>query len=64
MNWANLVFVMQTGYGERIWGQYRHLELLPIEIFNIPDDYEFMDEELIALLTDRKNNTLEIAFKI
>jgi len=55
---------METGYRARIWEQYRHMELTPIEILDIPDEYEFMDEELVKLLTDRINDTLRIAYKI
>ncbi len=64
MNWADLVFVMETGYRARIWVQYRHMELPLIEILDIPDDYEFMDVELVELLTDRINDTLRIVYKI
>jgi len=60
LNWADLVFVMENGYRARILGQYRHMELPPIENLDIPDDYEFMDEELVELLTDRINDTLRI----
>lgn len=64
LSWADLVFVMETGYRARIVGQYRHMELPPIEILDIPDDYEFLDEELVELLTDRINNTLSIVYKL
>lgn len=60
LSWADLAFVMESGYRVRIWEQYRHLELPPIEILDIADDYEYMDEELITLLTDSINNTLNI----
>ena len=64
LNWADLIFVMETGHRAKIWGLYRHMEIPPIEILNIPDDYEFMDNELIELLTDRINDTLRIVYKI
>lgn len=64
LNWADLVFVMETGHRARIWGLYRHLELPTIEVLNIPDEYEFMNDELIELLTDRINDTLRITYKI
>jgi predicted protein tyrosine phosphatase len=63
LNWADLIFVMETGQRAQIWGLYRHLELPPIEILDIPDDYEFMDKELIELLTCRINDTLKIVYK-
>ena len=64
LNWADLVFVMETGQRAKIWGLYRHLDLPNIEVLNIPDEYEFMNEELIEMLTDRINDTLKIAYKI
>jgi predicted protein tyrosine phosphatase len=64
LNWADLVFVMETPQRGKIWEIYRHLDLPPVEVLNITDDYEFMDEELIEMLTDRMNETLKITFKI
>ena len=64
LNWADFVFVMETGQRAKIWGLYRHLELPKIEILNIADDYEFMNEELIEMLSDRINDTLQIVYKI
>ncbi len=56
--------LVETGHRAKIWGLYRHLELPAIEVLNIADDYEFMDNELIEMLTDRINNTLRIVYKI
>jgi len=64
LNWADLIFVMETEHRAKIWGLYRHMKIPPIEILNIPDDYEFMDIELIEMLTDSINNTLRIVYKI
>ena len=64
LNWADLVFVMETGHRSKIRGLYRHLELPTIEVLNIADDYEFMDDELIEILTDRINDTLRIVYNI
>jgi predicted protein tyrosine phosphatase len=64
LNWADLVFVMETGQRAKIWGLYRHLELPKIEILNIPDEYEFMNEELVDMLTSRINDTLKIIYKL
>jgi protein-tyrosine phosphatase len=55
---------MEPGQRAKIWGIYRHLELPTIEVLNIPDDYEFMNEELVDMLSDRINDTLRIAYKI
>jgi len=63
-NWADLIFVMETGHRAKIWELYRHLELTKIEVLNIADDYEFMDDKLIEILTDRINGALRIAYNI
>lgn len=64
LNWADLVFVMETEQRAKIWELYRHLELPDIEVLNIPDDYEFMNEELAEMLTDKINNTLKVVYEI
>jgi predicted protein tyrosine phosphatase len=64
LNWADLVFVMETEQRAKIKEVYRHIELPKIEILHIPDDYEFMDEELIEILSDRINATLKEVFEI
>lgn len=64
LNWADLVFVMETRQRAKIWVLYRHIELPTIEVLNIPDDYEFMDKELVEMLSDRINDTLKIVYKI
>lgn len=55
---------METGQRAKIWGLYRHLDLPTIEVLNIPDEYEFMNEELVEILSDRINDTLRIVYKI
>ena len=64
LNWADLVLVMETEHRSKIWKLYSHLELPTIEILDIPDEYEFMDEELIELLTDKINGKLKNGFDI
>jgi len=52
--WATLVLVMERKHAERIRQQFAYLdELPPISSLNIPDDFPFMDPELIALLRER-----------
>jgi predicted protein tyrosine phosphatase len=64
IQWADLIFVMEQGQDSRILGVYRHIEIPPIEILHIDDVYEYLDNELIEILTDRINSTLKIIFKI
>lgn len=62
--WADLVFVMETRHRGKIWELYRYLELPAIEVLGIPDDFEFMDNELVEILTDKINNTLKNIYKL
>ncbi len=64
MNWSDLVYVMEAEQRTKIKDLYRHLDLPTIEVLHIPDEYEFMDEELIELLTDRINQSLQEAYGI
>lgn len=51
LSWADLVLVMERKHKSRITEAFAHLENLPrIESLDIPDEYEFMDEELVDLL--------------
>ncbi|HLO29199.1 MAG TPA: hypothetical protein VK249_08695 [Anaerolineales bacterium] len=51
--WADLILVMEIGYKSRILGLFRDLTLPRIENLDIPDEYEYMDEELIELIEKR-----------
>ncbi len=52
--WADVVFVMEGAHRARILGAMRDaLGDTPIHVLDVPDDYEFMDPELVDLLTDR-----------
>jgi predicted protein tyrosine phosphatase len=53
IEWADLILVMDQKYKSRIKEKFRHLALPHIENLSIPDTYEYMDAELIALLKDR-----------
>jgi predicted protein tyrosine phosphatase len=58
LRWATLVAVMETEQRSKIRELYSHLELPAIEVLHIPDDYEFMNEELVQMLTDKINDIL------
>ncbi|HMG67394.1 MAG TPA: hypothetical protein VK588_06905 [Chitinophagaceae bacterium] len=64
IKWANLILVMQIGYKVRIKATYRHLPLPNLEVLDINDDYDFLDEELVKLLTERINGVLKIVYKL
>ncbi len=50
--WADLVVVMEHKHAAKIRTLYPQTELPGMEVLLIPDDYEFMDDTLIHLLTD------------
>lgn len=53
IEWADLILVMESGYKSRILGLFRDLSLPKIENLDIPDEYEYMNEELIELIENR-----------
>jgi predicted protein tyrosine phosphatase len=58
LGWADLVLVMETDHRSKIKELYRHLQLPEIIVLNIPDEYEYMDEELVGILDDKINEIL------
>lgn len=53
LSWANLIMVMERRYQSRILGTFRaHPNLPRIVSLDIPDEYQFMDEELIKLIRE------------
>ncbi len=56
--WADLILVMETRYRNKLMESYPLIDMPEIEILHIPDDYEFMDAELISLLEDGVNHVI------
>jgi len=51
LEWANVVLVMEDQHRKRLLSQYgRILQHKPIHVLDIPDEYGYMDPELIELL--------------
>ena len=49
--WADIIFVMEQVHRKKLGSKFRpHLRGQKIICLGIPDDYAFMDPELIALL--------------
>lgn len=53
VTWADLILVMESGYKSRISAVFRGLPLPPMENLDIPDEYEYMDQELIEIIENR-----------
>ena len=48
---ADLVFVMEREHRQRLRSQFPEaVRRVRVEVLDVPDDFEFMDPELIALL--------------
>ena len=50
ISWANLILVMENKHKKFITNKYRHLDLPEIIVLDIPDDYQYMSDELIEML--------------
>jgi protein-tyrosine phosphatase len=59
VEWADIILVMESGYKSWILGLFRDLSLPKIENLDIPDEYEYMDEELIELIQKRVEYYIE-----
>ncbi|MFJ2382569.1 low molecular weight protein tyrosine phosphatase family protein [Pseudomonas protegens] len=54
VEWAGLILVMETRHREKLRKRFKaQLREQQIVCLNIPDDYEFMDPELIQLLRQK-----------
>jgi predicted protein tyrosine phosphatase len=60
--WADAVLVMEDKHKSRLLAQYRALLLhKPLHVLDIPDDYKYMDPELVELLRDPVAELLGLA---
>ena len=53
IRWSSYIFVMEKKHKQRLIAKFKPLtEHKKIIILDIPDDYQYMDEELIEILQD------------
>jgi len=51
VEWADIIFVMERAHRTRLATRFRrHLRNVPVICLGIPDDYSFMQPELVRLL--------------
>lgn len=51
--WAQVIVVMEEKHKSRLLADYRRLlDNKPIHVLDIPDEYRFMDPELVSLLRE------------
>jgi predicted protein tyrosine phosphatase len=59
LSWATTIFVMEEKHKSRLMAEYRRLlEHKTIHVLDIPDEYKYMDTELVELLEDSVNAIL------
>lgn len=51
--WADLIVVFEHKYKSWIIEKFRDLHLLRIKNMDIPDEYEYMNPELVEMIKDR-----------
>lgn len=50
IGWADVIFVMEAKHKQRIQAEFRQLvNLKRIEVLDIPDEYRYMDPELVEI---------------
>jgi len=51
LRWADIVFAMENEHKSWIATRFEEIDLPPIDVLDIPDDFEYMDAELKEMLT-------------
>lgn len=53
LSWAHVIFVMEEKHKSRLLAEFRRiLENKPIHVLDIPDEYKFMEPELVELVRE------------
>ncbi|RRW45029.1 phosphotyrosine protein phosphatase [Pseudomonas luteola] len=61
IRWADVIIVMEQKHKSRLVADFtRLLEHKPIHVLEIPDDYRYMDPELVAILKESVGSCLSI----
>lgn len=61
VGWADLIFAMERKHVRRLKDKFSEaLASKPIHCLDIPDDYRFMDEELIEIFKARVSEYVEV----
>ena len=61
IGWSDIIFVMEKKHTRRLKGKFPSILMdKPLICLDIPDDYRFMDEELIEILKSRVSEYIEV----
>ncbi|QTN26451.1 phosphotyrosine protein phosphatase [Rhodoferax sp. AJA081-3] len=59
IQWANVIMVMEEKHKSRLKAEFtRLLDNKPIHVLDIPDEYKYMDPELVEMLEQSVNSIL------
>ena len=59
VRWADVIMVMEEKHKSRLVAEFtRLLDNKPIHVLDIPDEYKFMDSELVEMLEQSVNGIL------
>ena len=54
VRWSDIILVMEDKHASRLRAEFRDLlRYKPVHVLDIPDDFQFMDDELVELITAR-----------
>jgi predicted protein tyrosine phosphatase len=63
--WANLIVFMENWHKSKLTAQYRGTVQIPkTEVLNIPDEYKYMDDELVEIMKPQIDFLLKKYFDI
>lgn len=61
IQWADVIFVMEEKHKNRLKARFtRLLDHKSIQILDIPDEYQYMDEELVNIMKQSVGSYLEL----
>ncbi|MCX2573971.1 low molecular weight protein tyrosine phosphatase family protein [Pedobacter sandarakinus] len=58
ISWADIIFVMEKKHKQQIAEKFNSQLIASMIVLDIPDDYQYMDEELIDELTAKVSSYL------
>ena len=59
VRWADIIMVMEEKHKSRLVAEFTGLlDNKPIHVLDIPDEYKFMDPELVEMLEQSVNSIL------
>ncbi len=64
VHWADLILVMEPAQSRRMTELYRRLDMPPIEVLHIADDYEYREPVLVEMLTGQIDAILKTTYGI